>query len=96
MAMNLDPTLTPVAVDTLGELGKTVEGKQVLHKTGNFVCVEQLKKRMCKFYICLPSCCETTGDESFVQFSFVSKQQKTKCEINIKYRVMEYETIRII
>lgn len=35
MAMTLEPTLTPVAVDTLGELGKTVEGKQVLHKAGN-------------------------------------------------------------
>nr|XP_055035768.1 26S proteasome non-ATPase regulatory subunit 5 [Misgurnus anguillicaudatus] len=34
MAMTLEPTLTPVAVDTLGELGKTVEGKQVLHKAG--------------------------------------------------------------
>ncbi|XP_077050451.1 26S proteasome non-ATPase regulatory subunit 5 [Siphateles boraxobius] len=34
MAMNLDPTLTPVALDTLGVLGGTVEGKQVLHKTG--------------------------------------------------------------
>lgn len=37
MATKLDPTLTPIAVDTLGELGKTVEGKQVLHKTGNCV-----------------------------------------------------------
>lgn len=35
MAMNLDPTLTPVALDTLGVLGGTVEGKQVLQKTGN-------------------------------------------------------------
>ncbi|XP_030625111.1 26S proteasome non-ATPase regulatory subunit 5 isoform X2 [Chanos chanos] len=34
MAMNSDPTLTPVALDTLGVLGSTVEGKQVLHKTG--------------------------------------------------------------
>ncbi|XP_051534216.1 26S proteasome non-ATPase regulatory subunit 5-like [Myxocyprinus asiaticus] len=34
MVMNLDPTLTPVALDTLGVLGGTVEGKQVLHKTG--------------------------------------------------------------
>ncbi|XP_042634541.1 26S proteasome non-ATPase regulatory subunit 5-like [Cyprinus carpio] len=34
MAMNLDPTLTPVALDTLGVLGNTVEGKQVLQKTG--------------------------------------------------------------
>ncbi len=34
MAMNLDPTLTPVALDTLGVLGSTVEGKQVLQKTG--------------------------------------------------------------
>ncbi|XP_051961246.1 26S proteasome non-ATPase regulatory subunit 5-like [Xyrauchen texanus] len=34
MALNLDPTLTPVALDTLGILGGTVEGKQVLHKTG--------------------------------------------------------------
>ncbi|RXN31008.1 26S proteasome non-ATPase regulatory subunit 5 [Labeo rohita] len=34
MAMNLDPTLTPVALDTLGVLGGSVEGKQVLQKTG--------------------------------------------------------------
>ncbi|KAG9266055.1 26S proteasome non-ATPase regulatory subunit 5 [Astyanax mexicanus] len=34
MAMNPDPTQTPVALDTLGLLGGTVEGKQVLHKTG--------------------------------------------------------------
>uniref|UniRef100_A0A673MBA6 26S proteasome non-ATPase regulatory subunit 5 n=1 Tax=Sinocyclocheilus rhinocerous TaxID=307959 RepID=A0A673MBA6_9TELE len=34
MAMNLEPTLTPVALDTLGVLGNTVEGKQVLQKTG--------------------------------------------------------------
>uniref|UniRef100_A0A8C1HFV5 26S proteasome non-ATPase regulatory subunit 5 n=1 Tax=Cyprinus carpio carpio TaxID=630221 RepID=A0A8C1HFV5_CYPCA len=34
MAINLDPTLTPVALDTLGVLGRTVEGKQVLQKTG--------------------------------------------------------------
>lgn len=38
MAMNLDPTLTPVALDTLGVLGNTVEGKQVLQKTGSCVC----------------------------------------------------------
>ncbi|XP_056587330.1 26S proteasome non-ATPase regulatory subunit 5 [Triplophysa dalaica] len=47
MAIKLDPTLTPIAVDTLGELGKTVEGKQVLHKTGEkFVSV---LKRISKF-----------------------------------------------
>ncbi|KAL7844861.1 hypothetical protein SRHO_G00234000 [Serrasalmus rhombeus] len=34
MAMDPDPTQTPVALDTLGLLGGTVEGKQVLHKTG--------------------------------------------------------------
>ncbi|XP_016128312.1 26S proteasome non-ATPase regulatory subunit 5-like [Sinocyclocheilus grahami] len=34
MVINLDPTLTPVALDTLGVLGSTVEGKQVLQKTG--------------------------------------------------------------
>ncbi|XP_062867612.1 26S proteasome non-ATPase regulatory subunit 5 [Trichomycterus rosablanca] len=34
MAMNPDPTQIPVALDTLGVLGGTVEGKQVLHKTG--------------------------------------------------------------
>ncbi|XP_072518734.1 26S proteasome non-ATPase regulatory subunit 5 [Salminus brasiliensis] len=34
MAMNPDPTQTPVALDTIGLLGGTVEGKQVLHKTG--------------------------------------------------------------
>uniref|UniRef100_A0A8C1KV63 26S proteasome non-ATPase regulatory subunit 5 n=1 Tax=Cyprinus carpio TaxID=7962 RepID=A0A8C1KV63_CYPCA len=38
MAINLDPTLTPVALDTLGVLGRTVEGKQVLQKTGSCVC----------------------------------------------------------
>ncbi|XP_066502371.1 26S proteasome non-ATPase regulatory subunit 5 [Hoplias malabaricus] len=35
MALNPDPSLTPVALDTLGLLGGTVEGKQVLHKTGD-------------------------------------------------------------
>ncbi|XP_076836139.1 26S proteasome non-ATPase regulatory subunit 5 [Brachyhypopomus gauderio] len=34
MAMSSDPTHIPVALDTLGVLGSTVEGKQVLHKTG--------------------------------------------------------------
>lgn len=37
MAMSPDPSQIPVALDTLGVLGGTVEGKQVLHKTG--VCV---------------------------------------------------------
>ncbi len=44
-AMNLDPTLTPVALDTLGVLGSTVEGKQVLQKTGS--CVWE---RICTIY----------------------------------------------
>ncbi|XP_027008764.2 26S proteasome non-ATPase regulatory subunit 5 isoform X1 [Tachysurus fulvidraco] len=34
MAMSSDPSQIPVALDTLGVLGGTVEGKQVLHKTG--------------------------------------------------------------
>ncbi|KAI5096359.1 26S proteasome non-ATPase regulatory subunit 5, partial [Silurus meridionalis] len=34
MAMSPDSTQIPVALDTLGVLGGTVEGKQVLHKTG--------------------------------------------------------------
>ncbi|XP_053333949.1 26S proteasome non-ATPase regulatory subunit 5 [Clarias gariepinus] len=34
MAMSPDSTQIPVALDTLGLLGGTVEGKQVLHKTG--------------------------------------------------------------
>ncbi|KAK3524579.1 hypothetical protein QTP70_029890 [Hemibagrus guttatus] len=34
MAMSPDPSQIPVALDTLGLMGGTVEGKQVLHKTG--------------------------------------------------------------
>ncbi|KAG9354206.1 hypothetical protein JZ751_012330 [Albula glossodonta] len=34
MAMDQDPVMTGVALDTLGVLGSTVEGKQVLQKTG--------------------------------------------------------------
>ena len=34
MALDPDPVLTGVALDTLGLLGSTVEGKQVLQKTG--------------------------------------------------------------
>lgn len=34
MALNPDPAMTGVALDTLGLLGSTVEGKQVLQKTG--------------------------------------------------------------
>lgn len=37
MAMSPDSTQIPVALDTLGLLGGTVEGKQVLHKTGVYV-----------------------------------------------------------
>ncbi|XP_077442488.1 26S proteasome non-ATPase regulatory subunit 5 [Vanacampus margaritifer] len=35
MASDTDPTMVGVAMDTLGLLGSTVEGKQVLHKTGD-------------------------------------------------------------
>ena len=38
MLLGSDPTHTNVALDTVGALGATVEGKQVLHKTG--VCLE--------------------------------------------------------
>ncbi|TSK72009.1 26S proteasome non-ATPase regulatory subunit 5 [Bagarius yarrelli] len=41
MAMSSDSSQIPVALDTLGVLGGTVEGKQVLHKTG-----EQFNKVM--------------------------------------------------
>lgn len=34
MALDQDPVMTGVALDTLGVLGSTVEGKQVLQKTG--------------------------------------------------------------
>lgn len=34
MALDPDPVMIGVALDTLGLLGSTVEGKQVLHKTG--------------------------------------------------------------
>lgn len=39
MALSPDFSQIPVALDTLGVLGGTVEGKQVLHKTGLCVCV---------------------------------------------------------
>lgn len=39
MAVSSDSTQIPVALDTLGVLGGTVEGKQVLYKTGVCVCV---------------------------------------------------------
>ncbi|XP_072310733.1 26S proteasome non-ATPase regulatory subunit 5 [Eucyclogobius newberryi] len=35
MALGSDPAMIGVALDTLGLLGSTVEGKQVLHKTGD-------------------------------------------------------------
>ncbi|KAM6985698.1 26S proteasome non-ATPase regulatory subunit 5 [Aplochiton taeniatus] len=35
MALDPDPVMTGVALDTLGVLGSSVEGKQVLHKTGD-------------------------------------------------------------
>lgn len=34
MALDSDPAMIGVALDTLGLLGSTVEGKQVLQKTG--------------------------------------------------------------
>lgn len=34
MALDLDPAMIGVALDTLGLLGSTVEGKQVLQKAG--------------------------------------------------------------
>lgn len=34
MALDPDPVMIGVALDTLGLLGSTVEGKQVLQKTG--------------------------------------------------------------
>lgn len=37
MALDPDPAMTGVALDTLGLLGSTVEGKQVIHKTGRLV-----------------------------------------------------------
>ena len=37
MALDPDPVMTGVALDTLGVLGSTVEGKQVLGKTGMHV-----------------------------------------------------------
>lgn len=36
MALDPDPVMNGVALDTLGLLGSTVEGKQVLQKTGSF------------------------------------------------------------
>lgn len=36
MALHPDPAMIGVALDTLGLLGSTVEGKQVLQKTGYF------------------------------------------------------------
>ncbi|KAL4617403.1 26S proteasome non-ATPase regulatory subunit 5 [Arapaima gigas] len=44
MAMDKDPIMTGVALDTLGILGSTVEGKQVLQKTGEKM--QQVLKRM--------------------------------------------------
>lgn len=38
MLLGPDPTHTTVALDTVGALGATVEGKQVLHKTGVCMC----------------------------------------------------------
>lgn len=37
MALDPDPVMNGVALDTLGLLGSTVEGKQVLQKTGQFL-----------------------------------------------------------
>lgn len=37
MALDPDPAMIGVALDTLGLLGSTVEGKQVLQKTGQTV-----------------------------------------------------------
>lgn len=37
MALDPDPVMIGVAMDTLGLLGSTVEGKQVLQKTGQCV-----------------------------------------------------------
>lgn len=34
MALDPDPVMNGVALDTLGLLGSTIEGKQVLQKTG--------------------------------------------------------------
>lgn len=36
MALDPDPVMNGVALDTLGLLGSTVEGKQILQKTGQF------------------------------------------------------------
>lgn len=43
MALNPDPAMTGVALDTLGLLGSTVEGKQVLQKTGQ----SAIQRRKC-------------------------------------------------
>lgn len=42
MALDPDPVMIGVALDTLGLLGSTVEGKQVLQKTGNDLCTTRL------------------------------------------------------
>lgn len=47
MALDRDPAMIGVALDTLGLLGSTVEGKQVLQKAGSPV--------ICIFYKVLPA-----------------------------------------
>lgn len=62
MAMSSDPSQIPVALDTLGVLGGTVEGKQVLHKTGVRMVSDYTAKKvhfLVKFVSSLLySCCE--------------------------------------
>lgn len=51
MALDPDPAMMGVALDTLGLLGSTVEGKQVLQKTGLSACCSQVPVFL---YVCPP------------------------------------------
>lgn len=53
MALDADPVMNGVALDTLGLLGSTVEGKQVLQKTGHFFSPPNLIELQISARICV-------------------------------------------
>ena len=69
MALDPDPVMTGVALDTLGLVGSTVEGKQVLQKTGECGSSIYSAAAVSWHTMCpLAGCCSLKGSEIRMNF----------------------------